>query len=200
MIRNLIFDIGNVLMKYDPEGCIYGTFERRTADCVYDALFHSGFWVELDRGVMPEEEILAGFIRSCPDMSEQITFQYENMGDFCSAYSGTLPWLRRLKKDYKLYYLSNYSVPMRRRTGPMLDSFLPLMDGGIFSCDVGKIKPDPAIYRMLSDRYRLDPAQCVFLDDSADNVRAAEALGMRAVLAGEPAGTRKELDRLLEEP
>lgn len=199
MIQNIVFDIGNVLMKYDPDGCIYGTFERQTADRVCDALFHSGLWVELDRGIMPEKEILAGFMRRCPDVSEQIAFQYENMGNFCSAYSGTLPWLRRLKKDYRLYYLSNYSVPMRRRTTAVLNSFLPLMDGGIFSCDVGKIKPDPEIYQMLFDRYCLDPSQCVFLDDSAVNVRAAEALGMRAVVAGEPAETRKELDRLLEE-
>lgn len=199
MIKNIVFDIGNVLMKYDPKGYIYGAFERKTAERVFDAMFHYGFWVELDRGVMSEEEILAGFTQCCPDMEEQIRRMYDEMAGFCSAYSGTRPWLLRLKKDYHLYYLSNYSLPMRQRTEAMLSSFLPLFDGGILSYTVKKIKPDPAIYSMLLDRYNLAPEQCVFIDDSADNVRAARSLGMKALQAKEPADTRIALDQLLEE-
>jgi putative hydrolase of the HAD superfamily len=198
MIKNIIFDIGNVLMKYDPRGYIYGAFERNTADRIFDAMFHSGFWIELDRGIMSEEEILDGFIRHCPDLSGQIRRMYDEMGGFCSAYSGTRPWLLRLKEDYHLYYLSNYSLPMRRRTGEMLDSFLLLLEGGIFSYEVKKIKPDPAIYHMLLDRYSLLPEECVFIDDSADNVRAAASLGMKALQAKDASDTRIALDRLLE--
>ena len=64
------------------------------------------------------------------------------------------------------------------------------------SGDEKVIKPDPAIYRILFDRYRLQPADCVFVDDSAKNVRGAEATGMRGLLFESPDQLARDLRRL----
>ena len=89
--------------------------------------------------------------------------------------------LERLKAaGYHIYYLSNYSRKAIRDC-PGAIAFLPLMDGGIFSCNVGLIKPEPAIYRLLMETYGLVPSETVFLDDRQENVDGALRVGMQAI-------------------
>ena len=95
-----------------------------------------------------------------------------------------------------MLYLSNWSQHIFDRCGDNL-SFLPLFDGGIFSCRVHMIKPDPAIYKLLCDTYDLDPAQCVFIDDSRKNVDAARAFGIPSVHFTDYESTCRELEELL---
>ena len=60
--------------------------------------------------------------------------------------------------------------------------FLPVMDGGIFSCYVKMAKPDHAIYRCLCEKYHLHPAECLFTDDLPENIQAAKECGFHAIL------------------
>jgi putative hydrolase of the HAD superfamily len=80
-----------------------------------------------------------------------------------------------------VYYLSNMPAPYAREL-QALHPFLHRMDGGIFSGDVGLIKPDPALYQLLQDRFALEPSRTVFTDDHAPNIAAAQAFGWQAVL------------------
>ena len=70
------------------------------------------------------------------------------------------------------------------------------MDGGILSYKVGLIKPDEAVYRRLIELYRLVPDECVFLDDVAENVDAAEAIGIHGIHFINENQAREELKKL----
>ena len=88
---------------------------------------------------------------------------------------------------------------MRARTWKNELSVLNLFDGGLFSCDVHLLKPDPAIYNLLLNQYALNPADSVFLDDSSANVKTAAKLGMHAIHVEKQLQAIQDLDRLLKE-
>ena len=91
-------------------------------------------------------------------------------------------WIAELKqKGFGVYYLSNYSVFLREACPEALE-FTKTADGGVFSCDVQLIKPDRAIYAALCEKYHLNPAECLFVDDNPKNIAAAKAFGMQTVL------------------
>jgi putative hydrolase of the HAD superfamily len=73
------------------------------------------------------------------------------------------------------------------------------MDGGLLSCDYQVIKPDPAFYQILIDKYDLVPSECVFLDDLEANLETAQKLGIHTILVKNHEQAKAELDRRLEE-
>ena len=77
--------------------------------------------------------------------------------------------------------------------------FLPYMDGGLLSCDYNVIKPDPAFYQILIDKYDLDPSKCVFLDDLEDNLAAAREFGIQTIQVRDHEQAASDLRALLEE-
>ncbi len=183
MIRNIIFDIGNVLAAWKWREYFEGfRFSREVTERLARATVLSPLWEEVDRGKMDEDMLLARFIENDPGLEKEIRMAWENLHDMLERYDYTIPWLKALKsKGYKLYYLSNFSWKTRRECAHVLD-FLPLMDGGIFSYQEGLIKPDPAIYRLLLERYGLQAGECVFLDDTSRNVEEALGQGMAGIV------------------
>ena len=106
-------------------------------------------------------------------------------------------WTSYLKSQgYHLYVLSNYSQLMLDRTRPNKMPFLKNMDGVIFSCEVGQIKPEADIYKTLLSRYGLKPEESVFLDDRPENCEAARKLGIHAIEFHDLKQAAKELEKL----
>ena len=182
MITTIIFDIGRVLITYDWTKFLEKDFhDAESVAILRDAFFGHGLWNELDRGVIPEEELIRQLAVYAPGRENQIrefihTFaaQFEQM-----PYSKQ--WIRDLKeRGFAVYFLSNYSHQAINANREVLD-FIPLMDGGVFSCDVGLIKPEPEIYQLLCSKYGLKMEECVFIDDKQANTDAAKALGMQAI-------------------
>ena len=199
MIKNIVFDIGNVLVDYCWQDHIarFG-YTGETARRVGEAMMLSDTWQEVDRGVWTEEELLAGFIANDRELEREIRTVFSDLSTLVRERSGSIPWLRSLKADgYKLYYLSNFSQKVKREAGKEL-TFLEEMDGGIMSCTVHQIKPDPAIYQALFDRYGLSAKESVFLDDSPANVQAAKDVGMRGILVTSQEQAVQELEELLK--
>ncbi len=183
MIRNIIFDIGNVLAAWSwrefYESFHYGPeVTKRLAK----ATVLNPLWEEFDRGAMDEEVLLGKFIENDPDLETEIRKVRENIHDMLGRYDYAIPWLQDLKdKGYKVYYLSNFSRQAHKECAHVLD-FLPLMDGGILSYQEKLIKPDPAIYQLLLGRYGLKAKECVFLDDTLKNVEEARRQGMAGIV------------------
>ncbi len=197
MIRTVIFDIGNVLMKFD-----YMPYIRRLLgdeEVIYrvnGAIWRSGYWNELDRGGN-KEEIFRMMVAAEPDYQEEIRLVFDNIGQCMFRMEYAIPWILELKeRGYQVLFLSNYSRNTMDANPEVLD-YLPYMDGGVFSCDVHLVKPDPAIYQALCDKYALRPEECVFLDDNAANVRAARDFGLSAILFSDYGHTKAELERIL---
>ncbi|MBQ7562461.1 MAG: HAD family phosphatase [Lachnospiraceae bacterium] len=196
-IRNIVFDIGNVLLdfcweKYLKElGFTGETFERVARATVKDPL-----WNEMDRGVMSYEELLSGFIANDPGVKSEILKMMEDLGGLVETQPYTKPWLWQLKEDgYRVYALSNFSEKCYTEAGAKMD-FLELMDGSILSYREKLIKPDQAIFRLLCDRFSLVPAECVFMDDTKANTDAAVRFGMHAFVFRSRESAVEELKRL----
>ena len=181
MIKNVIFDIGRVLIFYNWKQFLLEEFgDQQTADILFDAFFGHGLWNEMDRGVLTEDELTASFLQYAPGYEEQIRSFTRSFAVRFTQHPYTKPWISSLKEQgFGVYYLSNYCQQAIDANPDVLD-FTGLMDGGIFSCHVKLIKPDPAIYRCLCEKYGLVPEECVFIDDKQANVDAAIAFGMQA--------------------
>lgn len=197
MIRNIIFDIGNVLAAWRwREFYAEQNYSPEITDRLAKATVLSPMWEEFDRGALDEEVLLNRFIENDPDLAEEIRGVRDNIRDMLGRYDYAIPWLEDLKrKGYKVYYLSNFSRIAYQRCQHVLD-FLPLMDGGILSYREKLIKPEPAIYRLLLERYGLEAGECVFLDDTQKNVDEAVRQGMAGILFRNQAQAIEELRKL----
>lgn len=182
MIKTVIFDIGKVLAYYDWDEFFHKLFtDEETIRIVRDAMFGHGVWRELDRGVWTEEQLMEGFISAAPDYEKEIRFFYEESPHSLTLQPYAFRWITEVKEaGYQVLYLSNYSKHIMRGNPEAL-SFLPLMDGGIFSCDVHMVKPEREIYQKICDVYSLNPGECVFIDDHEENAAASRAFGFHTI-------------------
>lgn len=181
-INTIIFDLGKVLVDYDWKKYLKSLhYSEASIQAVGDAMFASEDWVEADRGVRNEEEILQSFIDNDPEYEQEIRNAFDEMGFSIHTFSYTRTWLKYLKRrGYKIYYLSNFSKPLYDRCKEEL-SFLDLMDGGYMSWQVKMLKPEPEFYQKLLRDFKIDPSRSVFLDDVLDNIAEARTQGMNAV-------------------
>ena len=182
MIQNIVFDIGNVLAGFTWEDRFRKFAETEEQfERVAAATIRSGLWCELDRGVLSDEEVIARFVERDPEIGPVIRKCVEDFRGMVREYPYTVTWIRELKaKGYGVFYLSNMPWMALRDCGNEM-RFCELTDGGIMSCREQLIKPDRAIYLLLMSRFGLSADECVFLDDSERNVRAAEELGMHGI-------------------
>ena len=181
MIKTIIYDIGNVLMSWDWTGHTKRLFGEELGKKVFDATAGSPFWEELDRGVLQLEDVIDGMCRQVPELEEQIRYAFTHTEGVSEPRDYAIPWVQEMKeKGYRVLYLSNYSI-WAMMMNPKSLAFIPHMDGGVFSCYEKLVKPDMAIYWKICKNYDLDPAQCLFLDDTMVNVRAAITFGMHSL-------------------
>ena len=181
MVKNIVFDIGKVLIGFDWDAYIKSLFDEETAAKVSRAMFRSGHWPELDRAVLSEQEILELFYSVSPDVKEEIDEAFDRIGECVAKRDWPCDLIKTLKdRGYGVYYLSNMSRHVID-SNPEAFAFTELMDGGVFSCNVHLIKPDLAIYRKFLDTYGLKAEECLFVDDHEENVVAARQLGMKAI-------------------
>lgn len=197
MIKTVVFDIGNVLTGF----CWQDFFRKfNYPEDIYERLCQatvkSSAWCELDRGVMSDEEVMQEFIKNDPGIEKEIKESLHNMKGLLIRYDFAIPWIKELKeKHYQVLVLSNYAHRTGKECAEALD-FLPYVDGGILSYQEKVIKPDPAIYKLLLDRYHLKPEECVFLDDMERNLTAAEKFGIHTIHFVNYEQAVKELEEL----
>ncbi len=197
MIRNIVFDIGNVLVAFRwREYFAEFGYSQDIYDRLCKATAMSPVWNEYDRGIWTEEEVLQGFIANDPEIEPQIRETLSSLKGLLVMYDYAVDWVKDLKqKGYGVYYLSNYSVPAYRDCESEL-AFLPYMDGGILSYREKVIKPDPAIYNLLLERYGLKAEECVFLDDTEKNIKGAHGVGMHGIVVKNREQAIEELRKL----
>ncbi|MBS6196331.1 MAG: HAD family phosphatase [Clostridiales bacterium] len=199
MIKNIVFDVGRVLVEYDPDKYMKGLgFDDAAMKAVNEAMFLHPLWNESDRGVLSTAELLEGFVKNNPAYEAEIRRAYGSVEGTIQPLDYAVPWVKELKeRGYRLYILSNYAEDTFQRTKCKM-GFLPYMDGVVFSYQCKLVKPEPEIYRYLCDTYQLIPSESVFLDDRADNIEAAKEAGLYGIqFFGYEQGSR-ELEELLK--
>ena len=198
MIKAVIFDIGNVLTDfawkemYKEKGLGGETFDR-----VAKATVQSPYWCELDRGIMTFSEVMDKFVSLDIEMEDEIRRVLADMHGIVTGRAYATPWICSLKKKgLKVYVLSNFSEKIWKECLDALE-FYEFTDGGIISYKDHLIKPDPAIYQLLLDRYGLNPEECVFVDDLKDNVEAARKIGIHGIVFESYEQAKKALDEII---
>ncbi len=180
-IDTVVFDIGNVLIQWDPRHLYRrlipdkAEMERFLAEVCTDA------WnLEQDRG-RTWAEATAERVALFPQHEALIRAYSARWHDMVPGeVPGTVALLEALRtRDVPLYAITNFSVEKfaeAQARFPFLRGFRDVVVSGAERL----LKPDPAIYRLLLDRNGLEAAGCLLIDDSEKNVRGAEAVGMRA--------------------
>ena len=191
---NVVFDIGNVLVHWEPRALYRKIFAGEDEVEWFIANVCTSDWnLEQDRG------------RSFAEAVREATARFPEHADAIAAYDlrwhetmpgpidGTVGILEELRqRGTPLYAITNFNQDKFRETLERF-SFLRTFRDIVVSGDERLLKPDPAIYRVLLERNGIDAAACVFIDDSEKNVRGAEAVGMKAIHFTTPRALRVEL-------
>ena len=182
MIKNIIFDIGNVLSAFRWEGFLADKgFDKEMIDRIGNASVRTDAWYEFDKGVYSDEEVVELFVKNDPEIAAEIHKAFDYVEGMVELYPYAFDWIKGYKDaGYKVYYLSNFSYKAETQCPDSL-SFIPMMDGGILSYKVKMTKPDPKIYELLLSTYGLKAEESIFIDDTLRNVEAAEKLGIHGV-------------------
>lgn len=182
MITTIIFDIGNVLADFTwREHYKSFGYDDEMVERIARATVLNPTWNEIDRGVMEEEDIIQEFVKTDPEIEQDIRKVLRDVSTIVARNDYAIPWIQELKsKGYRTLYLSNFSLKAETECAASLD-FIPYMDGGILSYREKVIKPMPEIYQLLIDRYELVPEECVFMDDTPVNLAGAEKFGIHTI-------------------
>ncbi len=192
-IDTIVFDIGNVLTNFAWEEFLYNKgFDKEMVDRIGKASTLSEDWVEFDRGVLTTEQIIERFVENDPGIEKELRAAYSDLTGIITGRETAIPWIRALQAaGYQVLVLSNFSIQAYETCKESM-TFLDIVDGGILSYKERIVKPDPAIYKLLMDRYELIPEKTVFIDDTAANVTAAKAMGWHGIVY-------KEYDQVVQE-
>lgn len=180
-IKNLIFDVGNVLLEYRWNQMLldYG-LSKEEAAIAGPLFFEHEIWKELDYGNISVEEVICLYEKALPQYAGLIRWFLTNLELMPIARKDVWEKVHALKqKGYKIYLLSNYNKDFFDTHTKGAD-FLNDIDGKVVSYEIHKIKPDPAIYEYLLEKYDLKPEESVFFDDRLENTEAAEKLGIKS--------------------
>ena len=182
-ITTVIFDLGDVLVSANIKD--YLVADPEVPNEIVDELLKLWF---IDKDEVDDTMDLDTYReivnkRMGVEFSKYIPKLFQYNIDCVTAFDYTSPMIQDLKdKGYKVYYLSNWSAwtyDLLQEAGKF--DFLELMDGGVFSYDVGYMKPDEEIYKILLNKYKINPEEAVFFDDREENIETANKLGIHGI-------------------
>lgn len=178
MLKNIVFDLGNVLVKFDSNELIYSFFNERQEEV--KSFFFDSLWNEYDQGLYSVEEMIEKGVKQFPELELSIKKLMYHWTEFVIPLKDNVAFIKDLKRlGYNVYILSNIPEDDTKylRSCGVFDN----IDGGVFSYEYKKIKPDPEIFHILLKKYNLKTSECLFLDDRKDNVVAASNLGFETI-------------------
>ena len=192
---NIVFDFGAVLVNWRPHDVVRKHFpeiahsQEKVAQ-LSTSLFSHDDWQGFDAGRLTSEEICSLTARRL-SLNERVVYRMvDDINDHISPIASSVQVLENLyaqreAKGYKLYFLSNMPAPYAR--GLERHAFMRCFDGGIFSGDVGLIKPQPEIFEKLEAMYSLKGQPIFFIDDHPANITAAQTAGWQTLHLTDPA-------------
>jgi 2-haloacid dehalogenase len=182
MIKNIIFDFGNVFIEWDPRLIFRQIIPDNALDHFMQTVWRDEWNNNLDSGIrfVENEQILSA---KYPQYKEYITYFHQHWYDSLNKENpGSIALLADVQQaGYATYGLSNWSAetfPSTMEAHP----FFKTLTGIVLSGNEKVCKPDPRIYQILLERYQLRPEECVFIDDRQENLDTAQRLGIKTVL------------------
>lgn len=184
--KNILFDMGNVLVTYNPEWVIRRyTEDEELIREVKNIVFNSQEWFLLDAGLIEEEKAERNWMeRLSSDKARELahlSFQNWHLYNM-KTIPGTAEIIRAVKENGKeIYLLSNASMRLLsiyKEVIPAVECFSGIFYSAAHKC----VKPQDIIYERFLKEYSLNPADCFFIDDLEENISAAKAVGISGVV------------------
>ena len=181
MIKNIIFDLGNVLIRFKPEEFVNKNIKKEYREKFFNAVFKGQEWADLDRGVLEYSDAVKIFSEKIPECSSEIKKLFDNyILDVLEPIEKNIEIMKSLKGKYKLFVLSNFHYPAFDYIFKNWE-FFKYFDGKVVSGHCKLLKPEKKIYELLCSTYSLKPNECVFIDDTKANIEAAEEFGINGI-------------------
>ena len=180
MIKNIVFDLGNVLIKYTPD-VFLKDYPDAKRELLGKEIYHSENWLKMDHGDLSEAELIDLVCSRIPESYHADAVKLIKWYELTSLVEGMEQLVLALKANgYGIYMLSNTSEAFYRfrKKIPVLKYF----DGLFVSADHRLLKPDREIFRLFCKEFNLNASECVFIDDSAANVDGAKEVGFEGIL------------------
>ena len=200
VIKNVIFDVGNVFVQWSPREIVERCFDLRKGSDENlqraEALFQSPLWKSLNRGELTQQEAERAYQIQFGLSAEQTRTLFFHIMDHLELIDGTEEIAHRLRKaGYRVFALtdnvSEIVAYLKKR-----HRFWTAFEGAVISAEIGLLKPDPGIFRHAMEKFNLLAAETVFFDDVSANVDGASSIGMKARLFTTPSRCVEDLQAL----
>ena len=182
MIKNIIFDIGNVILNFNLANILPKfTGNKEEQKFILDNIINSPEWLGnalIDTGYIKKEDAIEIVKDRTNHVNDELISNFwNNYNDYALIDNRVIDLIKGLKEnDYKIYLLSNinpYTHDFVKTSG-----LFDIVDGYVLSYIEHKIKPYESIYKTLISRYDLNPKECLFIDDREENILTANKLGV----------------------
>ena len=194
-INTIIFDLGNVLIDWNPNYVFDKMFDDEERKKYFFENICTMEWNEMQDGGRPIKEATEELVTKHPEWKEYIEAYYGKWTDMLGgAIHDTVEIFKQLKETgkYKMYALTNWSGELFPYALAMYE-FLHWFDGRVVSGEEKMRKPDPEFYHVLLNRFDVKPEQALFIDDSLRNIEAAKNIGINTIHFRSPQQLKKDL-------
>ena len=183
MIKNILLDMGNVLLIFNPDVPLnkYCKTEEEKK-IIRKEYFDSEEWIKSDYGDIKDKDLFDSVKHRIPEKyHESFRNVAKNYDEHMLPFKGAKEFCEYIKnKGYGIYILSNASD----RFHQYFPRFLPLdfFNGVVVSSDIHMIKPYEGIYKYILEKYKLNPEECLFIDDRLENIEGAQKVNIKVEL------------------
>lgn len=185
MIRNIIFDIGGVLLDYNPKTYLDKLdIKESRRKKLNDVIFHDQRWKDCLNGFISNSELIEQLVRENLEYKKEIELilSKDSLKYMLPPKQEVIEYYKSLKrKGYKIFLCSNIT---KDTYNYVKDNFeiIQIADGGVFSCFENISKPNSEIYYRLIEKYNLEIEKSILIDDTKRNVISANDIGLRGIL------------------
>ena len=179
MIKNIVFDCGKVLIKFEPIEIVDRIFPKSEDKKILSKeIFETEIWQKLDKGVITKEEAYIEICKKLPDyLYNDCKKILDNWYWQLDEISETLELMKQLKNNgYNIFILSNFNSDFYKEMKNL--EIKDILSGQIVSSEEKHLKPEKEIYLKLFHKYNLNPKECYFIDDREENINEGKMLGM----------------------
>lgn len=183
MIKNIIFDIGDVLVGYSPKKEVENLNTNiNKIEIANNLIIKDNNWIKYLNGLIILEDLLKYYNLQYPNYEKEFSILLEKRNQKYIIYEieKNTDIVKKLSTRYNIYLLSNITKETFEYVSKF--AFVKGVKGGVYSFQEHISKPDKAIYKILLNKYDLIPKESIFIDDKLKNVEEAEKLGIKGIL------------------
>ncbi|ONN27186.1 haloacid dehalogenase [Thermosipho affectus] len=196
MVESIIFDLGRVLINWEPKKYMEKVFDVQTTKFLLENVFNTEDWNLMDKGIIDENALWEKKLKMFPKYKNEILHMKNKVFELLTPITENVEILYKLKENYRLYILSNFSQNAFKYIYEKYD-FFKLFDGLVISSHVKSIKPEEKIYQILIKTYNLNPSKCLYIDDKLENINTGKRLGFKVIHLKEPKLLKSEIKKYL---